>query len=41
MLMALTFGEVLAPDPGTVAWNLTFALIVFVLLWTLRRTSTR
>ena len=34
MLVALTFGQVLLPDPATVAFNVSFSLVIFVLLWT-------
>ncbi len=33
LMLALTFGAVMLPDPPTVAQNVTFALVIFVLLW--------
>ena len=33
LLLALTFGTVMQPDPPTVAHNLQYALVNFVLLW--------
>lgn len=33
LLVVLTFGTVMEPDPPTVAHNVQFALVVFVLLW--------
>jgi thiosulfate dehydrogenase [quinone] large subunit len=35
LLLALIFGSVLEPSPPTVAHNVTFELVIFVLLWTL------
>lgn len=34
LVLALTFGAVVEPRPPTVADNLLYALVVFVLLWT-------
>lgn len=33
LIMFLTFGTVMEPDPATVARNVNYALVVFVLLW--------
>ncbi len=33
LMLALTFGAVMLPDPPTAAQNVTFALVIFVLLW--------
>lgn len=33
LIIALTFGTVMEPDPGTVAYNVNYALIIFALLW--------
>ncbi len=33
LMLALTFGAVVLADPPTVAQNVTFALVIFVLLW--------
>jgi thiosulfate dehydrogenase [quinone] large subunit len=33
LLMALTFGKTAASDSATVAGNLSYALVIFVLLW--------
>lgn len=35
LLMALTFGAVMEPKPPTVADNMLYALVVFILLWLL------
>jgi thiosulfate dehydrogenase [quinone] large subunit len=37
LLAALTTGAVIEPSPGTVADNIGFALVVFLLLWTAER----
>ena len=37
LLAALTTGAVIEPSPGTVADNIGFALVVFLLLWTADR----
>lgn len=33
LMLALTFGAVVLADPPTAAQNLTYALVIFVLLW--------
>ncbi len=33
LILALTFGAVVLADPPTVAHNVTYALVIFVLLW--------
>ncbi len=33
LMLALTFGAVVLADPPTAAQNVTFALVIFVLLW--------
>lgn len=33
LVMLLTFGTVMEPDPATVSRNVNYALVVFVLLW--------
>ncbi len=33
LMLALTFGAVMLPDPPTAAYNVAFALVIFVLLW--------
>jgi thiosulfate dehydrogenase [quinone] large subunit len=33
LIIALTFGKMIEGDPATVAHNLSYAVIIFVLLW--------
>jgi thiosulfate dehydrogenase [quinone] large subunit len=33
LVLGLTFGVVMQPDPPTVAHNVNYALVIFVLLW--------
>jgi thiosulfate dehydrogenase [quinone] large subunit len=33
LMMALTFGKIIEGDPATVAHNLSYAIIIFMLLW--------